>query len=310
MSLEQLRENNKRMGVAACLMLPEDKHAKILGVNNRVFYAVALTTLSVCIECFLNWCGVLTWEYSWWSRSCPWLIWLIGYLPFFTMAFVVHDMEKMKNKLLTLGIIFGVNIACLIVFGAMGDKISPCRAVAVNVVMQTPKSPKKPLAWYYIFVILLLLILNATLFPSLVQSSVKEVDYSTFQQMLSDKQVKEVEVQDNQIVFSDTADPVKYYKTGLMSDPDLVKELAASGASYGTQIVQQQSAITTFLLYWVLPTLVFIALGEFLVKKMAAGTGGFGNAMCSWYSWLRQVAILPLPGPGAVTTTRRRSVSM
>jgi len=145
--------------------------------------------------------------------------------------------------------------------------------------MQTPKSPKKPLAWYYIFVILLLLILNATLFPSLVQSSVKEVDYSTFQQMLSDKQVKEVEVQDNQIVFSDTADPVKYYKTGLMSDPDLVKELAASGASYGTQIVQQQSAITTFLLYWALPTLVFIALGEFLVKKMAAGTGGFGNAM-------------------------------
>ena len=90
------------MGVAACLMLPEDKHAKILGVNNRVFYAVALTTLSVCIECFLNWCGVLTWEYSWWSRSCPWLIWLIGYLPFFTMSkdFDMVALETTTNRYL------------------------------------------------------------------------------------------------------------------------------------------------------------------------------------------------------------------
>lgn len=108
------------MGVTCCLMLPVDKHTKILGINNRVFYAVVLTTLAVCMECFLNWCGVLTWEYSWWSRSCPWLIWLIGYLPFFTMAFVVHDMEKTKNKLITLGIIFGVDILALVVFGAMG----------------------------------------------------------------------------------------------------------------------------------------------------------------------------------------------
>ncbi len=108
------------MGVTCCLMLPEDKHARIMGVNNRVFYAIVLTTLAVLMECFLNWCGVLTWEYSWWSRSCPWLIWLVGYLPFFTMAFVVHDMEKMKNKFITLGIIFGVDILCLIIFGSMG----------------------------------------------------------------------------------------------------------------------------------------------------------------------------------------------
>jgi hypothetical protein len=107
------------MGVTVCLMLPEDKHAKILGVNNRVVYTVVLTTLCVCIECFLNWCGVLTWEYSWWSRSCPWLVWLVGYLPFFVMAFWVHDMEKMKSKLTALGIIFGTDILCLVIFGIM-----------------------------------------------------------------------------------------------------------------------------------------------------------------------------------------------
>lgn len=108
------------LGVVCCLALPEDSKKKILGINNRVFYAVLFTTLAVCIECFLNWAGVLTWEYSWWSRSCPWLVWLIGYLPFFTMAFVVHDMKKRKNQFITLGIIFGVDILALIIFGAMG----------------------------------------------------------------------------------------------------------------------------------------------------------------------------------------------
>jgi dolichyl-phosphate-mannose--protein O-mannosyl transferase len=102
------------------LTLPKDPKMKILGINNRVFMAVVYTTLAVIIECFLNYAGLLTWEYSWWSRSFPFLIWLIGYLPFFTMAFVVHDMKKMKNKLITLGIIFGVDIAALLVFGLMG----------------------------------------------------------------------------------------------------------------------------------------------------------------------------------------------
>lgn len=108
------------LGVVACLQLPEDPKKKILGINNRVFFAALLTTLAVLTECFLNYCGVLTWEYSWWSRSCPWLVWLIGYLPFFTMAFLVHDMKRRKHQFLTLGIIFGVDILLLIVFGAIG----------------------------------------------------------------------------------------------------------------------------------------------------------------------------------------------
>ena len=108
------------MGIVVCLALPADPKKKILKINNRVFYAILYTTLAVLIECFLNYSGVLTWEYDWWSRSCPYLIWLLGYLPFFTMAFIVHDMKKMKNKLLTLGIIYGVDILALVVFGLMG----------------------------------------------------------------------------------------------------------------------------------------------------------------------------------------------
>lgn len=108
------------MGIMACLSLPKDPKQKILGINNRVFLAVVYTTLAVVVECFLNYSGLLTWEYPWWSIRCPYLIWLIGYLPFFTMAFVVHDMKKMKNKILALGIIFGVDIILLVVFGLMG----------------------------------------------------------------------------------------------------------------------------------------------------------------------------------------------
>jgi len=145
--------------------------------------------------------------------------------------------------------------------------------------MTHPKSPKKPMSFYYIIALLVLLLLNCTLFPSLISQQVKEVDYGTFMQMLKDKKVKEVEIQENQIVFSDTADPANYYKTGKMDDPELVQRLSDSGATFGTQIVQQQSALTSILLYWVLPTLIFIALGELLVRKMATGTNGLGNAM-------------------------------
>lgn len=107
------------MGIYACKQLPEDKKGKILGINNRVVYAVVLTTLCVIVECFLNYSGVLTWEYSWWSRSFPFILWIIGYLPFFTMAFIVHDMKR-KNQVKTLGVIYGADILLLVVFGILG----------------------------------------------------------------------------------------------------------------------------------------------------------------------------------------------
>lgn len=108
------------LGIGCCLALPQDKKMKIFGINNRVFYAILFTTVAVLIECFLNYSGLLTWEYPWWSRQAPWLIWLIGYLPFFSMAFFVHDMEKRRSQFLTLGIIFGVDILALLIFGSMG----------------------------------------------------------------------------------------------------------------------------------------------------------------------------------------------
>lgn len=108
------------MGLMACNSLPADPKKKILGINNRVFFACLFTTMAVIVECFLNWCGLLSWEWSFWTRQCPWLIWIIGYLPFFTMCFVVHDMKTRKNQLITLGIIFGVDLLALIIFGSIG----------------------------------------------------------------------------------------------------------------------------------------------------------------------------------------------
>lgn len=108
------------MGIAVCLSLPEDKTKKIIGINNRIVLGIGFTTVAVLVECFLNYAGLLTWEYPWWSRKIPWLVWLIGYAPFFTMAFVVHDMKKTKNQVITLGAIFGIDIIALIAFGSIG----------------------------------------------------------------------------------------------------------------------------------------------------------------------------------------------
>lgn len=108
------------LGIVACLGLPADKTKKILGINNRLFFIVVLTTLAVAIECFLNVSGLLTWEYPFWSVTCPWLIWLIGYAPFFTMAFLVHDMKSRKSQFIALGSIFAVDISLMAVFGSIG----------------------------------------------------------------------------------------------------------------------------------------------------------------------------------------------
>lgn len=105
------------MGMAACNMLLPDKKAKILGINNRIFIAVCLTTAAVIVECFLNFCGVLTWEWPFWQRKVPWLLWLIGYLPFFCAAFYVHDRPTMKGKFKALGVLAGVDVVLLILGG-------------------------------------------------------------------------------------------------------------------------------------------------------------------------------------------------
>jgi len=103
-------------GITFSKMLPADKKLKIIGIPNRLVFAIAGSIFCVFVECLLNWVGALTWDYKWWSMGAPWLIFLIGYLPFFLVSFWVYDMEKLKSKLLTVGIILGFDILCLIVF--------------------------------------------------------------------------------------------------------------------------------------------------------------------------------------------------
>jgi len=103
-------------GIIWTKMLPPDKKAKILGIPNRAFFAVVGSAFCVFIEVVLNAANALTWEFSWWSASAPWLIFVFGYLTFFVMAFWVFDMKTMKSKLITVGTIWAVVIVSLIVF--------------------------------------------------------------------------------------------------------------------------------------------------------------------------------------------------
>lgn len=104
------------MGIAAAYTLPQDRTLKILGLPNRIVYAAGYSIAAVIIEMILNAAGALIWDYSWWSISAPWLIFLIGYLPFFLVSFWVYDMESVRKKAITVGIILGFDLLCLIIF--------------------------------------------------------------------------------------------------------------------------------------------------------------------------------------------------
>jgi len=106
-------------GIVFCKTLPPDPKFKILGIPNRILIAIGGSIFCVAIEILLNLIGALTWEYSWWSIRAPWLIFLIGYLPFFLMSFWVYDMKSIKNKIITVSIILSVDFISLILFGAI-----------------------------------------------------------------------------------------------------------------------------------------------------------------------------------------------
>jgi len=106
-------------GVTFSKMLPRDKKMKVLGLPNRLFFAIAGSIFCVFVEVMLNAVGALTWDYTWWRAGVPWLIFLIGYLPFFLVAFWVFDMESVKQKAITVGSILGFDLVCLVVFGAI-----------------------------------------------------------------------------------------------------------------------------------------------------------------------------------------------
>jgi len=108
------------MGMYACLSLPKDPKKKILGINNRIVLAVILTTTAVIVECFLNYCGILTWEWSFWQRSCPWVLWIIGYLPFFSAAFYVYDRPTVKDSVKVVAGILGFDLILIIICACIG----------------------------------------------------------------------------------------------------------------------------------------------------------------------------------------------
>jgi hypothetical protein len=104
-------------GIAFGKMLPADKKLKILGIPNRLLFAVVGAAFCVFVEILLNSIGALTWEYPWWSASAPWLIFLIGYLTFFLVSFWVHDLKTVRSKIIVVGAIFGMDLLAIIIFG-------------------------------------------------------------------------------------------------------------------------------------------------------------------------------------------------
>jgi len=106
-------------GIAFGKMLPSDPKQKILGVPNRLFFAIAGSIFCVVVELLLNAIDALVWDYSWWGVSAPWLIFLIGYLPFFLVSFWVHDMKATHSKMIAVGTIYAVNIIGILVFGVI-----------------------------------------------------------------------------------------------------------------------------------------------------------------------------------------------
>jgi len=105
-------------GVAFSKTLPADPRLRVLGLPNRLFIALLGSIFCVAVEILLNGVGALTWEWPWWSARAPWLILLVGYLPFFLVAFWVHDMTRVRRQAGVVGAIFAFDIVCLLVFGA------------------------------------------------------------------------------------------------------------------------------------------------------------------------------------------------
>ncbi len=142
--------------------------------------------------------------------------------------------------------------------------------------MNEVKTPKKPMMFYYGIFLAVIILFNAIIMPLLNNMRVKEVDYGTFIRMTTELNVDEVEIQDNQIVFSDKNG--NFYKTGLMDDPALTQRLYTAGAKFSTEIVQQMSPILSILLSWILPMALMVGLGQLVMKKFTDKAGG-GNSM-------------------------------
>ena len=149
--------------------------------------------------------------------------------------------------------------------------------------MNEVKTPKKPLIVYYAIAILVVLLINTLLVPMVSQARVKYVDYGTFIQMTEEDKISEVQVRDNQIIFVTKEDEANknavYYRTGKMDDPELTSRLSAHDVKFDKEIVEETSPLLSFLLSFVFPIVLFIALGQLLTRQMMKRMGGGKGAM-------------------------------
>ena len=144
--------------------------------------------------------------------------------------------------------------------------------------MQEVKSPKKPLLYYYGVVLLVLLVFNLIVTPLLLKEEVTEVDYGTFMSMTEDKNIGQVQVEDQQIVFTDK-DEKNVYKTNAMDDPQLTERLYKSGAKFSKDVDASTSPLLSLLITGILPMLIFIGLGQYMAKKLRDQMGGKDSLM-------------------------------
>ena len=144
--------------------------------------------------------------------------------------------------------------------------------------MKEVKPSKKPLAIYYTIVLLVLLVINLVVMPWLAERQVQEVDYGTFMSMTEQENIGKVDIQSNQIIFTDK-DNKQIYKTGLMNDPSLTERLYDAGAQFSSEIVEQGSPVLSFLLWFVLPILLFSFIGNQMNKKLMEKAGGGPGSM-------------------------------
>lgn len=146
--------------------------------------------------------------------------------------------------------------------------------------MNEIKRPKKPLMYYYVITLLLVFLFNSITMPWLLERRIHEVDYGTFMTMTENNEIGHVEVQDNQIIFTDkNEDKPTIYKTGRMDDPGLAERLHASDAKFDQEIVEEMSPLLSIFLTWVLPMTIFVGIGQFMSKKMMDKAGGGSGSM-------------------------------
>ena len=136
--------------------------------------------------------------------------------------------------------------------------------------MKEIKNPKRPLVYYAVVAMLAVLLFNLLAVPAMANAAVKEVDYGTFMDMTEKGDIGKVEIESNQIIFTDKSGQ-SFYKTGLMDDPDRTERLYKAGAEFSSEIVEQTSPLLSFVLTWVLPILIFVWIGDVMSKKMMNG---------------------------------------